>query len=992
MEVLYHMMLGTYVHTESPSTVSADYLKKYTKNGTLGAVPHPVNKEYVYFNSAQGGGLNWNPNPPGETLNITQICNDWEGIVCHERSDNGRQDTCWCVHELELDIYTWGEKSDSVHEACINKCKGRKLFAKSEAPLDAITKIALGKKGIVSVTQIPGVLEQLKYLEVLDASGNMFIGTVPKEIGNIKGLRLLDFSSNDLLGEFPSTVGQLKHLHVLKLMDSKLKGPIPDVLNELRMLQVLNLSLNELTGNFPDLSNLSKLTHIDFQGNQIDDKLESIAEDVAKMPKLDFLDLSYNSLDGTIPNVLGRCDNLKELILEENELSGTIPAEITNMKSLTHLDFNTNHLTGGLPGSTLAKTEELEDELGLDSEDELKIWSAPLQNINLSNNAFESGIPQGIFTDQLVSLILADNYFTERIPASVENSKDTLKEFQIQGNLLVGTMPKEIYLLTNLQKMEVYDNKLRGNLDERLCEHGPNSYAPFSCTDFIVCPKGYFHPKGHAIEMSGCAPCPDCHTEDLKDKRCRYIGQTHCGDQDTPRILEGDMDGDGIVSQREFIRLLWIAFDGENWHLGDLYGKWNDLRAYPHVCQLPRVNCKDGKISKIDLREAGLCPREYENNSCGLIPSEIGLLAESLEVLDMSNSRAKESNTFQLTLPTEIGLLTELKILDLSMNDLVSIPSAIRSCEKLTHLNLYQSELVGKVDSAIWSLSNLEALDLRENNFFNQKIPTEIGNLKNLVEFKNSRANFVGTVPTEICMLQKLKNLEIYGNKLNGEIPDCFSNFKNLSRLDIYGNQLTGTIEWLATLPALEIVHIGVNDFSGTIPKELGNMNFLAWVDMSENDIVGEVPSSLAALPNLVDLRLGGNALYSIPDEICQSKKINGGQVGDSCEHILCDIGMVSSRGYTFSQSECTECGDDETTIYLGQMNCLEYMRDQYVQLMHSVINGLDVADSISDSDVCNQLDDVECDENGDVISFNVPLENIDFNEAVFTSHATAPI
>lgn len=453
------MMLGTYVHTESPSTVSAEYLKRYTKNGTLSAVPHPLTKEYVYFNNVEGGGLNWNPNPPGGSLNITTICNEWEGIVCHERSDNGRQDTCWCVHEMELDIYTWGENSDSVQEACITKCKGRRLFAKSEAPLDAITKIVLGKRGIVSATQIPGVLEQLKYLEVLDTSGNMFIGTVPKEIGNIKGLRLLDFSSNDLMGEFPSTVGRLKHLHALKLADANLKGTIPDVINELKMLQVLNLSLNEFTGDFPDLSNLSKLIHIDLQSNQIDATLDSISEDLAKMPKLDFLDLSYNVLDGTIPSLLGRCENLRELILEENELSGTIPAEITNMKSLTNLDLNTNHLTGGLPGSALATTKELEEELGLDSEDELQVWSAPLQNINLSNNALESGIPPGIFTDQLVSLILADNYFSERIPASIENSKVSLKELQIQGNLLVGTMPKEIYLLKNLEKMEVYDNK-----------------------------------------------------------------------------------------------------------------------------------------------------------------------------------------------------------------------------------------------------------------------------------------------------------------------------------------------------------------------------------------------------------------------------------------------------------------------------------------------------------------------------------------------------
>ncbi|NNF01440.1 MAG: hypothetical protein HKN22_02030, partial [Bacteroidia bacterium] len=70
------------------------------------------------------------------------------------------------------------------------------------------------------------------------------------------------------------------------------------------------------------------------------------------------------------------------------------------------------------------------------------------------------------------------------------------------------------------------------------------------------------------------------------------------------------------------------------------------------------------------------------------------------------------------SLPKSIGLLTDLKVLDLKGNELKEIPMTITSLSKLKYLNLaFNPDLdFAIVLASLGKLKNLEKLDLSYNN------------------------------------------------------------------------------------------------------------------------------------------------------------------------------------------------------------------------------------------------------------------------------------
>lgn len=78
-----------------------------------------------------------------------------------------------------------------------------------------------------------------------------------------------------------------------------------------------------------------------------------------KLPSLQILDLSNNSLLGAIPATIGRLP-LQELDLSKNQLSGALPPEVGQLVKLQRLNLTSNRaLTGALP-TTLVKLVNLQ--------------------------------------------------------------------------------------------------------------------------------------------------------------------------------------------------------------------------------------------------------------------------------------------------------------------------------------------------------------------------------------------------------------------------------------------------------------------------------------------------------------------------------------------------------------------------------------------------------------------------------------------------------
>ena len=80
--------------------------------------------------------------------------------------------------------------------------------------------------------------------------------------------------------------------------------------------------------------------------------------------------------------------------------------------------------------------------------------------------------------------------------------------------------------------------------------------------------------------------------------------------------------------------------------------------------------------------------------------------------------------------------------------------------------------------------------------------------------------------------------------------------------LDLSGNGLEGTIPAeLGGLDYLEWLNLRGNSLTGAIPPELGGLTSLIWMDLSGNELTGAIRTELGDLRNLTRLYLSGNDL-----------------------------------------------------------------------------------------------------------------------------------
>ena len=78
-----------------------------------------------------------------------------------------------------------------------------------------------------------------------------------------------------------------------------------------------------------------------------------IPESLLELVKLEFLDLSNNSLSGPIPSGIQVLTSLSMLNLASNQFTSAIPSSIGDLTNLVILDLRNNQFTSNVPGSML---------------------------------------------------------------------------------------------------------------------------------------------------------------------------------------------------------------------------------------------------------------------------------------------------------------------------------------------------------------------------------------------------------------------------------------------------------------------------------------------------------------------------------------------------------------------------------------------------------------------------------------------------------------
>jgi Leucine-rich repeat (LRR) protein len=152
-----------------------------------------------------------------------------------------------------------------------------------------------------------------------------------------------------------------------------------------------------------------------------------------------------------------------------------------------------------------------------------------------------------------------------------------------------------------------------------------------------------------------------------------------------------------------------------------------------------------------------------ENNLSGTVPTEIGLLSE-LEVWGM------ERGNLTGPIPTEIGRLRKLIFIDLDFNQLSgSLSSELLSLNLLTQLDLNDNQLTGSVEG-LGQFPYMEFLQIHRNDFTGT-VPEGIGAYTSMTAFTLHETLISGTMPSSVCDLVQVTPGD--GKFLTSLIADC---------------------------------------------------------------------------------------------------------------------------------------------------------------------------------------------------------------------------
>ncbi|XBI86481.1 hypothetical protein VPH35_094429 [Triticum aestivum] len=148
----------------------------------------------------------------------------------------------------------------------------------------------------------------------------------------------LNLENSGLDGQMPPCIANLTLLSRIHFPGNLLSSHIPAQLGQLRRLTYLNLSSNSLTGSIPNTLSSTSLQVIDLGNNKFSG---DIPESIGKLRNLSFLRLARNSLTGSIPLWLGSSssNSLVSVILANNSLTGPIPSALAHSSSLQVLNL-----------------------------------------------------------------------------------------------------------------------------------------------------------------------------------------------------------------------------------------------------------------------------------------------------------------------------------------------------------------------------------------------------------------------------------------------------------------------------------------------------------------------------------------------------------------------------------------------------------------------------------------------------------------------------
>ncbi|XP_009145147.1 receptor-like protein 9b [Brassica rapa] len=603
---------------------------------------------------------------------------------------------------------------------------------------------------------------------------------------------------------------------------------------------------------------------------------------LGKLPKLKILDLSDNGLNNSILPFLRFATSLKTLILGNNMMEGDFPMKgICKWKTLQELDVSRNEFEGQPPLCFAGLTK--------------------LRVLDLSSNLFEGDLPAFINSlKSLEYLSLLDNNF------KVLFSFNSLKIFSKLKVLKLSSI--SIKQQTEMRGSWLPEFKIRV-LELRDCNLE-------KIPDFLRYQKNMRLIDLSNNKLSG--PFPTWILEN------------------NPRLEVLNLQNNALHTLRlpslvHNLRLLDLSANNFEDRLSDDFGKI--------LSSLRQINLSSNKFKGRLPTSVGEMKDIHainfaHNNFSGNLPRSLFMGCHFLKLLKLSHNRFDgqifpastnltwlgtllvDNNMFTGTIGNGLRNSTMLRVLDMSSNFLTgTIPSWMGEEFVWSILLMSNNSLEGTIPLTLFDSETLELVDLSRNNNVDRKPDVRNNELSGSIpQFINAsgiavlllRGNdLVGPIPRQLCSLSSIRILDLANNKLNESIPPCLSNlsfgaaedseeldflsgiipymdgdmgtyFESILELDqitpdyMYG--LNFSVEFSAkqrydsydsgALDYMYGLDLSNNELSGEIPEEVGDLVRARSLNLSHNSLAGSIPESFSKMKDIESLDLSFNKLY----------------------------------------------------------------------------------------------------------------------------------
>ena len=536
--------------------------------------------------------------------------------------------------------------------------------------------------------------------------------------------------------------------------------------------------------------------------------------------QLKFLDLSRNALSGQIPASLGRLNKLRFLYLNDNYLAGALPSGIGmggridgTYDSLVHLNASNNQLSGQIPNGLSMALEYID--LGYNQLTEIIPWESIgrlylLAGLYLNNNRnlVLGDIPE---PSGLVSYAWPDYpAVSSAAPGHYDNLN--LTYLDLSNNSFGGAVPDGIFKFWGLQELSLGDN------------------------DFVALSDG------SSDDFVGYWQLLSLRRLDLSDNNL-YV----------------------IPEFGKLKRLKYFDFSGNR--LDNSNDSLKSFLMNTNVWRLEYVDLSDNFISYVpELISFLSLTYLYLNDNC-LVSSAKGQISNKdfEELIEFDETGNYFNQTLANPVKDECGEIDDCSN-GAFVDNPVSYKELVDDCTVLLALREHWHDTSAKSVLSGWGTGSQKKIQ-------DWSRVTVSGARVTGLDF--SDLGIMGVVPEQISRLDELRQLDLSGNELSGDLPGSLAGLENLWRLDLSGNAFTSSIwdetgDVLFSLKDLDELYLSDMAIGGRFPLGLRQLTELRVLDLSGNELTGEIPSELwipgevRYFKNLVSLDLSRNKLSGV--------------------------------------------------------------------------------------------------------------------------------